>query len=286
MNLKFHKPKKDTCGLCETFHRGTTTEKEAIEEKYVKHTAEKKKVRELKEAAKARALKDSTYVTAVFDLQQVIYLPKSARSELFYKRRLSNFNFTIFELASRDCMCFLSHEGITKRGACEIASYLHIYLCSVDKRGVKEVDLFSDGCVGQNKNSIVASMLQCFIEHSSSVKVVTLHYFVTNHGQSEGDAVHSVIQRRMDHVSEIMIPGQLASIIRMARIQPRPYLVREITSEDVMDWKALSQQSGILRVRESRGGQFIDWTQVMALQFTKNSPRDIGFKMSHSDVFH
>lgn len=53
----------------------------------------------------------------IFDPQQVIYTPKSARSELFYKSRLSNIIFTIHELASRDGWCFLSHElGHNKKG--------------------------------------------------------------------------------------------------------------------------------------------------------------------------
>ena len=56
-------------------------------------------------------------------------------------------------------MCFLSHEGIIKHGACEIASYLHSYLCFLDQRGLKEVEIFADGCIGQNKNSIVAITL-------------------------------------------------------------------------------------------------------------------------------
>ena len=283
MNLKFHSPKKDCCGVCETYIQGTPEEKENIEEEYLRHSAEKDKVRVLKESAKQRATTDSTFVASVFDLQQVIFLPKSSQSDIFYKRRLSNYNFTIYELASKNAWCFLTHEGIAGRGSNEVASYLFKYLHILDERGVKEVELYADGCVGQNKNTIVTRMLQSFIDQSSSIELITLRFFATNHGQSEGDSVHSVIQRKMNYVKEIMVPAHLASIIRMARINPRPYEVIESTTEDILDWKSLAQQSGILRVRTSQEGQQIDWTKLMGLQVSKRSPRDVKFKMSHCD---
>ena len=49
---------------------------------------------------------------------------------------------------------YLSHEGLTKRGANEIASYLFNYLTIKDREGVEEINLFCDGCPGQNKNTI------------------------------------------------------------------------------------------------------------------------------------
>ena len=60
------------------------------------------------------------------------------------------------------CAIF-SNETITKRGLCEIASYLLDYLREVDTKGVKEVDLFSDGCRSQNKNSVLPSMAIAFL---------------------------------------------------------------------------------------------------------------------------
>ena len=73
MNLSFHRPKKDMCGLCLTYMRGDEIKKQQLEEKYNQHIAEKKAVHEKKQRAKGM-LDDITYRTtaAVFDLQQVI----------------------------------------------------------------------------------------------------------------------------------------------------------------------------------------------------------------------
>ena len=47
---------------------------------------------------------------------------------------------------------------MTKRGSNEIASYLLDYFTEVDERKVEEVDLFRDGCTGQNRNSVLPAM--------------------------------------------------------------------------------------------------------------------------------
>ena len=50
-----------------------------------------------------------------------------------------------------------------------------------------------------------------------------MHYFPTNHGQSEGDSMHSVIERNEQRMKEIMVPAQLTTICKMARLHRRPY---------------------------------------------------------------
>ena len=78
----------------------------------------------------------------MFDLEQVLYLPKSQRSELFYKRRLANYNFTVYNLATKERICFLSHEGQARRGANEIASNLNRFLVKEYSKGVKTIEFF------------------------------------------------------------------------------------------------------------------------------------------------
>lgn len=281
MKLKFHSPKKDQCGICDTYHRGTQSQKEHLATDFAKHINEKNKVREIKRTAKERACSDPTFHAAVFDLQQVIYLPKSTRSELFYKRRLANYNFTVFSLGTKEGTCYLSHEGQTKRGSCEIASHIHSYLCGLDDDGIEEVEFFADGCPGQNKNSILPSMMLAFIEGAKSIKSIRQYFFEAGHGQSEGDSMHSVVERAIQQVGEIMLPAQLACICRMARSRPRSYTVITVKTADIMDWKTYSQRRGVLRVRSSEGSQVIDWTKFRALQVTKRGQDAIGFKYSH-----
>ena len=85
LGLKFHHPKKDQCGLCETYRKGNDEEKKDLHERYEKHIREKEKVREIKENLKANATTQKRFLAACFDLQQVLFLPMSPRSEIFLK---------------------------------------------------------------------------------------------------------------------------------------------------------------------------------------------------------
>ena len=224
--LKFHIPKKDMCGLCDTYNRGNNTERVKIQTKYETHTAEKKAVRQLKEELKSKAKGDPKFLVASFDLQQVLYVPKSERGELFYKRKLACYNFTICEIHKMRGFCYFWHEGIARRGANEIASNLYTFLCDSDKSDVTEIALFSDGCGGQNKNSILPTMMAHFLDTAKHVSSITLNFFETGHGQNEGDSMHSVVERAVKRVADIILPTQLATVIRMA--SRHPYQVKEL----------------------------------------------------------
>ena len=91
------------------------------------------RVREIKEQFKTRALAQPDLLEAmVFDLQQVIYLPKSEHGEIFYKRRLFCYNFTVFELATKTVTCYVHHEVQARRGSNEISSNLFNHLKKFD----------------------------------------------------------------------------------------------------------------------------------------------------------
>ena len=65
-----------------------------------------------------------------------------------------------------------------------------------------------------------------------------MYYFETNHGQNEGDSMHSVIECAMRKAGTIMLPSHLSMVIRLAR--KVPYIVHEITTSSVLDWKEYS----------------------------------------------
>ncbi len=291
MNLAFHLPKKDLCGLCASYHlnKESGINDEDLNEEYQNHILEKDRVRQIKDEEKERSLKDPSKVTCCFDLQQVIYLPKSDWSEIFYKRRLGCYNFTIFDVASKDGFCFLSHEGTTKRGSNEIATSLYTFLEDKDRQGAQEITMFSDGCPGQNKNTIVPTRMMYFIQTSQTCQTVTLNFFEPYHGQCEGDSMHSTIEREMRVLREVFLPAQLATAFALARKYPnKPYHVREMLSSDILDWKELSTAvfgQGNSRVKETDDGQLISWKTFKAVKGVKATPDKVYVKMSHFQDF-
>lgn len=129
-----------------------------------------------------------------------------------------------------------------------------------DNGHVKTVDLFCDGCAGQNKNSILPGMIMYFLENAKSVTSVRLVVSVVQHGQNENDSVHASIERGIGRCGDVMVPSQLIPVIRFAR--RRQYEVVELSSSDVLDWKNLSVSLGILKVRETDEGSGINWKKM------------------------
>ena len=281
MKLKFHIPKKDMCGICSSYYEAKKVgniDAQKIE-KFKKHEAEKVAVRNIKTRLKEKA--NVSDAIACFDLEQVLYLPKSNRCEIFYKRRLSCFNFTVYDITTKECECFFWHEGIASRGSNEIASCLYLYLNKVDAKGKNNVYMFCDSCSGQNRNTVLPTMCLKFLEISTNVKNITIHYFEPHHGQSEGDSAHSCVERAVRRIPEIMLPSELSAIIAMSRKNNN---IHHLRTPDVHDWKNASIRSSILRCRFGHDDMQIDWTKLKQLYVTKDKPMSVGFKMSHEDA--
>lgn len=281
LNLSFHHPKKDQCTLCMSYRKGDAEKKKELENSFCTHTAEKNAVRKIKEKCKEVSKCYPNIVTsAVFDLQQVIQLPISNESAIFYRRRLSVFNFTIYNIGDKDCRCFLWDETISKRGANEISTCVSRYLCELDDRGLREVNLFSDGCGGQNRNTIVFTMLLHTITKAKSLRKIHLYFFESSHGQNEGDSAHSSISTAMSLAGDIFIPAQLPPILKLAR-RHLPYTVINMNVNNFYDFKSLSEKIRIKSVRKFETGEDVDWTKVKEVMVDKDNVAQLFVKNSH-----
>lgn len=103
-NLAFHIPKKDQCDKCHVFRlkkNPTDQEKEAFQQ----HQTNKKVARHLKSQDKKDAEESNgNTVTAVFDFEKVLQCPHGNISIFYYKRKLSSFNFTVFDMGKRKAL--------------------------------------------------------------------------------------------------------------------------------------------------------------------------------------
>lgn len=77
-NLSFFQPKKDICDICHKYEHSSPDEKLAMEEEYRLHLKNKNVAREIKNIDKQKAAENTQEICcAVFDLQQVLPVPKS-----------------------------------------------------------------------------------------------------------------------------------------------------------------------------------------------------------------
>ncbi|CAG9763464.1 unnamed protein product [Ceutorhynchus assimilis] len=77
LNLSFHDSRKDQCSLCLSYREGDANKKLEFQDAYTANVAEKNTVCKKKEDAKEMPKNNPALITAaVFDMQQVIQLPK------------------------------------------------------------------------------------------------------------------------------------------------------------------------------------------------------------------
>ncbi len=228
MNLSLFKPKKDQCDTCVSHEAGNITD-----EDWQCHRAAVEAARKEKATDKKHALEEDEKKTLVLtmDLQAVLLAPRLQASALYYKTKLCVHNFTMFDLVSRDAVCYVWHEGEGGLTASEFASCVIDYLTS--HLEYETYILYSDGCTYQNRNVILASALNRFAKQHG--KIIIQKILEKGHTQMEVDSVHATIERKLKNKS-IFCPADYIQIMREARSRPSPYTVKYLTYDFFTDF--------------------------------------------------
>ena len=100
-NIGFCRPKKDQCAQCDSYKNSSAEEKIEKQATYDSHILEKQLSRAEKESDVKNAEKNKNLQVCCFDLQAVIVLPCGDVSQFYYKRRLSCYNFTVFNISEK-----------------------------------------------------------------------------------------------------------------------------------------------------------------------------------------
>ncbi|XP_050306223.1 uncharacterized protein LOC126743262 [Anthonomus grandis grandis] len=194
--LSFHVPKKDQCSTWNVYY--STTDKTNLEESWQLHKKKEKEAMEMKDADKKRSLEDSIYRAISFDLEAILLVPFSADSQIYYKRKLSVFNFTIFDSFDHSGHCFLWDETHGSKGASEIGTSLLKYLYNLPQT-VSHVSSFSDISGGQNRNQFVTAAMLFAVNKVEHLQIVDLKFMESGHSYLEADSIHATYERARKH---------------------------------------------------------------------------------------
>lgn len=280
-NIRFFIPKKDQCSTCNAYYEANEQDKVALKPDFDNHKRREKEAMEMKEADKSASKADLSLVSITFDLQAVLQIPHAGDAQIYYLRKLSAYNFTIYETASHNGFCYAWNETDGNRGANEIATCLSNYISSLPPT-VKHIRTFSDTCGGQNRNQFMcAAMLH--VVKTTHIEQVDLKYMESGHSYLEVDSMHSTIERNKRH-QKIYTQRELELVISTARKSPSPYVVKRMTYQEFMDFKELSKKTIVNRTRNSLG-ETIRWLKIKQLRFEKAKPDLIQYKYDLSDDF-
>ena len=225
MNLSLFTPKKDQCDTCVGFSVGNITG-EVWQNHTMKKTearAEKAKDKELALACTQEEHIGEKVLVVTMDLQALLTCPrpKIQASALYYRTKLSVHNFTVYNVASKEALCYIWDEtngGVT---ANEFASCIVDYLQGAAE-SYERVIIYSDGCTYQNRNAILANALKYFATRSG--KTIEQKILERGHTQMEVDSVHATIEKRI-RGENVYTPHHYVQIVEQAR-RKAPYQVK------------------------------------------------------------
>ncbi|XP_073999030.1 uncharacterized protein [Rhodnius prolixus] len=287
-NISFFTPKKDQCGICATYTNSGEEEKQNLKDEYEIHISEKELSRLEKQSDKEKISKN--HVMACFDLQAVMPCPKGDTSSFYYKTKLNVLNFTVYEINQNNkgdqCYCYIWDETQGHRGANEIGSCLLNYIEERSK-SVPEEDidfvLYSDNCVGQQKNRFILSMYIYALLKYPNVKSITHKFLIVGHTQNEGDNAHSLIERQIKRSLKsgpIFLPAEYVGVIKSAKKTGNPFLVKELSFTDFFDLKRLNEIVGNMETTKTNDDKL---NCMKVIKIERESPFTILYKTSYAE---
>jgi hypothetical protein len=277
-NLSFFRPKKDQCLKCTQF-KDLKCPSDQDKITYKQHIELKEQAQREKAHDKNRSLIDPEYFSFTFDLQSVLYTPCSAVSSLYYTRKLSVYNLTIYNQTSKDGWCFMWDECNGQRGSCEIGTCIHKLIESLPKT-CRNVSFYCDSCGGQNRNQFLTGAVLYSLNHSS-LETVSVKYLVSGHTEMECDSMHSAIESSKKYGQKVNIPDDWHNIIRAAR-KRQPYVIVPLEYSDFLDFKPYCRA---LNMKIDETGKPVKWLKLRQVEFRKNSPNKMFIKYNFADPY-
>lgn len=273
-NIGFHVPKKDKCIKC--LHFEGQKPEDCAELKH--HLDEKEASKKRLECHRQLGKENPSFLCTSFDLQKVLNTPHGNNMLLFYSRKYAVFNLCFYESITRNGFCFIWGETEAKRGANEIATIIQKYIQNVDSRGtITSLILYSDSCPGQNKNKIVLAAIHNALLKSTNLHTIQMNYLFPGHTEMSVDSIHSTIEQSVRNIT-VWAPSQWATICELARKEPTPYIVENLTHEDFLDFDDINMSD-----KYFKGNLVGKISKIRTATFKKSHPNQMKVKYSMKD---
>lgn len=266
MNIDIFQPRKDFCDTCFAFKK-----KNISTEEYNDHVKEKDRARDEKDQDKIKAIAGQIQAFTV-DVQAVQMIPHLPTGALYFKQKLKCHQFTVYNIANGDVLCYVWHEGEGGMDGNIFASCLIDFLQTEVKLDTPIV-FYSDGCSAQNRNVTITNALYQFSVRNN-VEIFQ-KYLVKGHTQMECDSVHAAIERRKKD-RELYAPCNFEQVIQESRLK-KPYKVK------YLDYKFFRNYSDLKFFKSIRPGNKTGSPTVLQLRALKYSSAKLMFKLSFDD---
>ncbi len=164
--------------------------------------------------------------------------PNLSTSTLFYSRKLSSYNLSVYSLGDNKGSCFLWCEVDGGRGANEIGSCMFKYISSLPET-VSDIILYSDACGGQNRNRFFCTAMIYCMYANPHIKSISHKFMESGHSEMEVDSIHAAVETRKKTIP-VNIPDNWKIVCAMARKRD-PYAVIPLANNEIIDFHTMSK---------------------------------------------
>ena len=178
-NLGFHRPRKDSCLRCDKYAQGVVRD-----EDHRTHMSKKEAARQNKAHDKQLAKEKPSVHTCASDMEQGFSTPNTSTSTIFYKRKLSVYNLSVYSLGNGAGTCYLWSEVDGARGANEIGTCMNMYINCLPST-TNHIILYSDACGGQNRNRFFSTAMIYSLQSNKHITTINHKFMESGHSEME-----------------------------------------------------------------------------------------------------
>lgn len=149
-------------------------------------------IRDEKDQDKIKAIAGQIKAFTV-DVQAVQMIPHLPAGTLYFKQKLKGHQFTVYNIANGDVLCYVWHEGEGGMDGNIFASCLIDFLQTEVELDTPIV-FYSEDCSAQNRNVTITNALYQYSVRNNVE--ICQKYLVKGHTQIKCDSVHAAIERR------------------------------------------------------------------------------------------
>ena len=164
---------------------------------------------------------DNSTEAVVFDFQKNLCTPNKTSNDIYYKRQLTCISFNVHMLSRDDAYFYFYDETVAKKGADDVCSMLYHFTETYIPQVVTRLDLFCDGCAGQNKNYTLLRFMHWLVNTKRRFKRISIRFPIRDHSYLECDRDMALIKQSTD----LYLPSQWVQVFRNARVKPSPFTV-------------------------------------------------------------
>lgn len=203
-NIGFKTPASDLCSQCISLTERLKVERNPQKRQslMVEQVIHKRRAKAFFQLLKEEC---DDLITISFDCQKNMVLPKIADSAAYYSRQLYMYNFGVVigsshsALTKENVFLYPWTEDKYPKGSSQIASAMYHCLKHLNTEGKTRIRLFADGCGGQNKNTIMISMVSFWFQKDAPLHITNVEVIfpIVGHSYIPPDRVFAKIEKEV-----------------------------------------------------------------------------------------